>query len=153
MQPSSRQFKIIQKFIYRAKSKNSFFCGNWSSFGNITTLRIVSPLQLSCTLLYWTPHYKNTLSMLVQYIWICTTCSKTWHIQSLQWLHVTYLGQGSQASNIYQKRHLWYQARLSTTLGDSNRWRGSINLPVAHPEHLFDITKFIMIIKQSISFC
>ena len=28
--------------------------------------------------------------------------------------------------------------RLSKTLGDSHRWRGSINLPVAHPDHWFN---------------
>ena len=37
------------------------------------------------------------------------------------------------------RRRLWYQAGLSTMLGDSNRWRGSVNLPVAHLEHLFDM--------------
>ena len=38
------------------------------------------------------------------------------------------------------RRHLWDQAWLptNTLLGDSTCWRRSINLPVAHPEHLFD---------------
>ena len=38
------------------------------------------------------------------------------------------------------RRRLWDQAWLptNTLLGDSTCWRRSINLPVAHPEHLFD---------------
>ena len=44
------------------------------------------------------------------------------------------------SSCIDLKRCLWDQAwpPSHTLLGDSTRWRRLINLPVAHPEHLFD---------------
>ena len=53
-------------FYYWANSLQLYW------FGNITTLCTFSPLQHLCTLLYWTSQYNNTLSMLVQNIWIYT---------------------------------------------------------------------------------
>ena len=46
------------------------------------------------------------------------------------------------------KRSLWLHALLSTTLGDSNCWWGSINLRFSHPEHLFDLTNNFLSFKK-----